>query len=62
MCSRMGEVGLALLTISFKMSTVSTEVFPGNGASQLSSDDSEVNVFSCGGAVKVSSVMAVRSV
>ncbi len=62
MWSRMGEVGLALLTISFRRSTVSIELFPCGGASEMFSDGSEVNVFSCGGAVNVFSAMAVRSV
>ena len=58
----MGEVGLALLTISFRRSTVSIELFPCVGASEMFPDYSEVNVFSCGGAVDVFSTMEVRSV
>jgi hypothetical protein len=45
-CSRMGEVDLPPLTMSFKASTVRIEVFAYRSASE---------VFSCGGASEASS-------
>ncbi len=54
-CPRIGDVGLAPLTIAFKMSMVRMELVSCSNASELFSCGGASDVFSCEGASEVPS-------
>ncbi len=54
-CPRIGDVGLAPLTMAFKMSTVRMELVSCGNASELFSCGGASDVFSCEGASEVPS-------